>query len=325
MNKFNSVKIASLVFDAAIDGIQKLRDSLGGDFNQLVDSISNINGKVVVSGMGKSGHVARKIAATLASTGTPAFFVHLGEASHGDLGMIARDDLLILLSNSGETRELHDIINYAKRFSIKIASFVGKAKSSLAVASDFALILPPIQEALGSAAPTTSTTMMLTLGDALAIALSEKKGFDREAFQVFHPGGRLGASFVKVSQIMHGRDKIPCILPDTKFDEVIQKMTDYKLGCAIVIDKEWNLYGIITDGNLRRHLAPQIFSMSAGNLATKNPLTINENKFALEALDIMNQRAVTSLIVEDNHKKIVGLVHIHDCLRIGAMPNVNAK
>jgi arabinose-5-phosphate isomerase len=271
--------------------------------------------------MGKSGLIAKKISATLSSTGTSSYFVHPGEASHGDLGIISRDDMVLLLSNSGETSELKDIINYTKRFNIKLACMVRNGKSSLAEEADIKIVIPASPEALDFEAPTTSTTMMLVLGDALALTLLEKKGFTREDFRIFHPGGRLGASFVKVKNIMHIGNKVPLIYENSGVPEIISVMTEKGFGCVAVLDKKDFLTGIITDGNLRRHICPEMMELFAKDIMTKSPITIKPDSLSVEALDLMNRKAITNLIVtEQNSHKVSGILHIHDCLRTGASP-----
>lgn len=310
---------AEKTIKAEIKGLESLLDFLGDNFVGAVDAILKSKGRVIVSGMGKSGHIGNKIAATMASTGTASFFIHPGEASHGDLGMIAKDDIVILLSNSGETKELKDIIYYCKRFLIPIIGVVRRADSELANASDFPLVLPEIPEASSDIkAPTTSTTMMLALGDALAIALMEAKGFSNKDYGVFHPGGKLGAEFIKVKDLMRKGKDLPIVNLDAKIEEVLLEMTSKHLGCTGVVDKEKNLIGIITDGDLRRHINKDFMNLSAEELMTKNPLVIEENSIAVGAVALMNEKKITSLFVVKD-KKIIGILHIHDCLRAGVV------
>jgi arabinose-5-phosphate isomerase len=315
------VVLARAVLEAEVQGLKELGDSLDRKFVELVELIYKVKGRVIVSGMGKSGHIARKIAATLASTGTPAFFVHPGEASHGDLGMINGDDVVILLSNSGETKELIDIINYVERFRIPLVAFVRNVSSSLAQAADIAIIFPKTPEALEFDAPTTSTTMMLALGDAMAITLLEKKGFSKDDFGTFHPGGRLGAKFVKVGQLMHTGDEIPVGKLDDKMSKIIISMSEKSFGCICIINTKGEVEGIITDGNLRRHMSSNLLAMTAKEVMTKDPVTTSSDSLAVKALDLMNQKNITSLLVtEKGGKKIEGILHIHDCLRSGVNP-----
>ena len=291
--------------------------SLGPAFLDALDIIAKTNGRVIVSGMGKSGHVGRKIAATLASTGTPAFFVHPGEASHGDLGMITKADTLFMLSNSGETTELADLVAFASRFSIPIISVTSVRKSTLAEAANAALILPDSPEACPMGlAPTTSTTMMLALGDAIAVALLERHQFSPTDFHTLHPGGKLGKKLLKVSDIMHGNDELPLIAPDVPMAEALLVMTTKRFGCVGIIEKGGAFLGIITDGDLRRHMDPTLLIEPAGNVMTKSPATISPNALASEALAIMNTRSITNLFVLDGNYP-VGIIHIHDCLRAG--------
>ncbi|MGC2854764.1 KpsF/GutQ family sugar-phosphate isomerase [Novispirillum sp. DQ9] len=299
------------------DALRALADSLDGAFTAAVESLAAITGRVVVSGMGKSGHVARKIAATLASTGTPAFFVHPGEASHGDLGMVTRDDAVVALSNSGETPELADIIAYTRRFAIPLVGMTGRPGSTLAQASDHALVLPPAAEAcpLGLA-PTTSTTMMLALGDALAVALLERNGFTAADFRVFHPGGKLGQRLLKVADLMHRSDELPLVSPDTPMSEALVVMSGRGFGSLGIVDDAGALIGIVTDGDLRRHMAPDLLAQPVGRVMTANPRVVEPTQLAAEALQIMNARKITTFFVVADGRP-VGLLHIHDLLRAG--------
>jgi arabinose-5-phosphate isomerase len=309
---------AKKTIEAEISGLNALLEFLGDSFVKAVETILQSKGRVIVSGMGKSGHIANKIAATMASTGTAAFSIHPGEASHGDLGMITKDDVVILLSNSGETKELKDIIYYCKRFSIPTIGIVRRQDSELANASDTPLVLPEIPEATSIKAPTTSTTMMLALGDALAIALMEAKGFSNIDYGVFHPGGKLGAEFIKVKDLMRTNKDLPLIGQDAKIEEVLLEMTSKHLGCAGVIDKAGNLAGIITDGDIRRHINKDFMNLSAAELMTKNPTVIEEQTLAIQAVALMNEKKITNLFVVTNQKAI-GILHIHDCLRAGVV------
>lgn len=300
------------------DALTALAASLDGAFSRALDTLAGVTGRVVVTGMGKSGHVARKIAATLASTGTPAFFVHPGEASHGDLGMIAREDAVIALSNSGETHELSDVVAYSRRFAIPLIGITRRAGSSLAEQSDVALILPPAPEAcpLGLA-PTTSTTMMLALGDALAVALLERRGFTASDFKDLHPGGQLGRALLKVADVMHKGDDLPLCRLDSPLSDVILEMTTKRLGCVGVLDEAGGLAGVITDGDLRRHLKPELLAERADSIMSPRPKTIRPRALVVEALREMNAKQITSLFVIEADRPL-GVVHIHDCLRAGA-------
>jgi arabinose-5-phosphate isomerase len=273
---------------------------------------------VIVSGMGKSGHIARKIAATMASTGTPAQFVHPGEASHGDLGMITRHDVCIMLSNSGETAELADEIGHAKRFEIPLIAITKNANSTLGKAADVTLVLPDQPEACSMGmAPTTSTTMQLALGDALAVALMKLRGFDRDSFLVNHPGGKLGAQLLKVESIMHAGAALPVVGIDTAMSEALLEMTAKGFGVAAVVT-DGQLVGIITDGDLRRNM-DNLMDQTAGTVATMGPLTVTPDMLASEALGIMNRKTVSALMVVNRAGALQGLLHIHDILRAGVV------
>jgi len=315
-DKISYIQSAKKTIQAEIDGLNSLLEFLGDSFIKSVETILQSKGRVIVSGMGKSGHIAVKIAATMASTGTTAFSIHPGEASHGDLGMITKEDVVLLLSNSGETKELKDIIYYCKRFSIPIIGMVRRQDSELANASDVSLILPEIPEATSIKAPTTSTTMMLALGDALAIALMEAKGFSNKDYGIFHPGGKLGAEFIKVKDLMRKQKDLPIVHKEANIEEVLLEMTSKHLGCTGVKGEEGNLIGIITDGDLRRHINKDFMNLSAENLMTKNPTVIEEKTLAVEAVALMNKKKITNLFVVANQKAI-GILHIHDCLRAG--------
>lgn len=312
-----NIKIARKVLDAEIEGIKALEDALDNNFDQAVEMILKLKGKLVISGMGKSGHIARKIAATFASTGTPAIFVHPAEASHGDLGMVTKDDICILLSNSGETAELRDIIFYCKRFSIPIIAMVRRSGSTLVEAAEIPFVLPNTPEASPVAAPTTSTTMMLAWGDALSMAVMHRKGFSNEDFGIFHPGGKLGSQFIKVEQLMKKGDDLPVVSASETMDHVLLEITKKSLGCAVLCDDAGIVKGIITDGDLRRHMSDIIINKTAGEVASEGPKTICPTTLAVEALAIMNEKNITSLIVADESKKLKGIVHIHQILSAG--------
>ena len=301
-----------------VEGLNAVAAALDGTFLALVEKIVGLRGRVIISGMGKSGHIGRKIAATLSSTGTPAFFVHPSEASHGDLGMIAPDDLVICLSNSGETHELRDIIAYTRRFRIPLVGMVRRESSVLADAADIAIILPEVPEGSPVGAPTTSTTMMLAYGDALAMALLEKRGFTKEDFGVYHPGGKLGTQFIRVSDLMHSGDELPLVSPETPMQQVLITMTAKRFGCAAVVDGQGVLQGLITDGDLRRHMDTGLIGKTAAAVMTRNPVTITPHMLAAEALGIMNGKNITTLFALENNKP-AGILHIHDCLRAGIL------
>ncbi len=317
MKSTTDVEVARRVLNLEAEGLHALAESLDGNFGQAVQLLAGAKGRIIVSGMGKSGHIARKIAATFASTGAPAQFVHPGEASHGDLGMIARDDAALLMSNSGETAELKDLIAYTKRFSIPTIGISSRAGSALLEAADVSLLLPATPEACPMGlAPTTSTTMTLALGDALAVALMERKGFSPDQYQVLHPGGSLGQSLIRVEDIMNTGDALPLVPEDTPMSEVLLVMTAKGFGCAGVFDQNGFVRGVITDGDLRRNMKPELFEMRADQVMTANPKTIRRNALAAEALGMMNANAITFLFVMENEMP-VGILHLQDCLRAG--------
>ena len=295
-----------------------MADSLGDEFAKACDLMVNTSGRVVISGMGKSGHIGNKIAATLASTGTPSFFVHPSEASHGDLGMITKDDVCIVISNSGETAELHGLLAYLTRFAIPFIAMTKKADSTLARQSTVALLLPNAPEACSvGMAPTTSTTCTLAMGDALAVAVMRMKGFAKEDFHTFHPGGKLGAQFVRVRDVMHTGDELPRVPADMAMGDVLVEMSAKGFGVAGVVGGDDALQGVITDGDLRRNL-DGLMDRNAGETATISPKTAEADMLLTEAMAIMNERNISALPVLDDAGKFVGLIHIHDCLRAGA-------
>ncbi|MFJ1291832.1 SIS domain-containing protein [Paracoccus yeei] len=305
---------ARRVIRIEIDGLQALAAGLDDSFDRAIEIILAARGRVVVSGMGKSGHVGRKIAATLASTGTPAQFVHPGEASHGDLGMVTENDVALVLSNSGETPELADLIAHTRRFSIPLIGVASRPGSTLLRQSDVALVLPAAPEACGSGiVPTTSTTMTMALGDALAIALMEHRKFTPEHFRTFHPGGKLGAKLSRVGDLMH-RD-IPLVAEGAPMSEALLVISQKGFGVTGVTDAQGALSGIITDGDLRRHMQG-LLDLRAEQVMTRGPRTISPDKLAEEALAQMQDRKITSLFAVEGDRP-VGLLHIHDFLRTG--------
>lgn len=294
-----------------------MRDGLGAPFVAAVDTIRQARGRVIVTGMGKSGHVARKIAATLASTGTPAFFVHAAEASHGDLGMITSDDVMLVLSWSGETEELTDLINYSRRFGIVLIAVTVSAESTLGKAADVVLALPQAREACPhNLAPTTSSLMQLALGDALAIALLESRGFTAVDFSVFHPRGKLGAALKFVRDLMHPDEAVPLIGYGAPMSEAIVEMSAKGFGCVAVTDAGGKLAGVITDGDLRRHMRGDLLQARVEEVMTASPKTVRPDQLASEALQLLNASKITALIVVDAGRP-VGIVHFHDLLRAG--------
>jgi len=313
----NDLAAARRVLRLEAEALRSMSEALDGAFTDAVEILFAVTGRVVVTGMGKSGHIARKISATLASTGTPSHYVHPAEASHGDMGMIARSDAVLALSNSGETPELGDLVDYCRRFSIPLIALTGKPGSTLADNSDCALILPAIAEACPMGlAPTTSTTAMLAMGDALAVTLLERRGFTTEDFQVLHPGGKLGQGLLRVDDLMHADEELPLVGPHTAMSDVILTMTNKRFGCVGVVDGSGQLNGIVTDGDLRRHMSNDLLDSSAGAVMTRSPKTIRLGALASEALGTMNDNAITTLFVVDGGKP-VGILHIHDCLRAG--------
>ena len=320
-NSDHAVATARRVLKQEAQALTALAEVLNGDFVKVVERVFVLKGRVVVTGMGKSGHIARKIAATFASTGTPALFVHPGEAGHGDLGMITPDDAVLALSNSGEAAELDAIVAYSRRFAIPLFCITGGADNTLARAADLALVLPPEPEACPMGlAPTTSTTMMLALGDALAVALMERRGFSEEEYRTFHPGGQLGRVLLKVSGVMHDGDALPLVKRDTPMSEALLVMTQRGFGCAGVVDGKGHLVGIITDGDLRRHMGSGFMESRADSVMTPNPHTIGPDALAAEALGQMNMsdRPFTAMFVVQGRKPI-GIVSVHDLLRAGVM------
>ena len=311
---------ARRVLRTAADALTSLGEALDGEFTRAIDTIVAAQGRVMVSGMGKSGHIARKIAATLSSTGTPAYFVHPAEASHGDLGAITRQDVLLMLSWGGETAELTDLITYAKRFGIPLIGIASNADSTLMQAADVKLALPRAQEACPMGlAPTTSTTMMLGLGDALAVALMERKGFSADQYRDLHPGGSLGRALIRVSDLMHAGDEVPLAREDATMREVLLIMSEKRFGCVGIVKDDGALTGIITDGDLSRHIDGDNFlGRSARQVMTKNPKIAHPDQLAAEALAFMNEKKITRLFVlPESGRQPVGILHIHDCLRAG--------
>lgn len=310
---------AQRVLHLEADAIYQLAQGLDETFEAVLVLLLDTKGRVILSGIGKSGHIANKIASTLSSTGTPAFYVHPSEASHGDLGMITQDDTLIVLSYSGDTAELSDIISYTKRFDISLVAITRKADSLLAKAAQHTLLLPSAPEACPMGlAPTTSTTLMLALGDALAIALLKRKDFSEKDFKKFHPGGRLGRKLLHVSDIMRPYNDLPLVTPDTLMSDALVEMTEKGFGCIGVLGTGKKLIGIVTDGDLRRHMSPTLLSQKVEDIMTKSPQTIFSSTLAVEALGLMNRKGITHLFVLDQvTSQLMGLFRLHDCLREG--------
>jgi len=317
-----AIEIARRVIQTEIDGLEQLAASLSQDFAKAVDALNKIKGRLILTGVGKSGHVARKIAATLASTGTPAFYVHPTEASHGDMGMITQDDAVIALSRSGETRELSDMLAFSQRFNIPLIAITADANSTLAKAAHHRLILPPAPEACAETqAPTTSTTLQMALGDALAITLLETKGFTADDFKRFHPGGKLGASLLTVQDIMHGVDALPLLDDQANVETAAKIMSEKGFGCVGICQQgEDRLIGIITDGDLRRHLTGErnIAGQLVTDIMTPDPKTAQPNEPAARALRRMtaqNVQIMQLFVIQDSRP--VGIVHMHDFLKAG--------
>ena len=324
MKSFN--KIAAEVIETEIDGLNALIDVLGSKdspfaaaFNAAVERCAALQGRLIATGMGKSGHVARKIAATFASTGTPASFVHPAEASHGDLGMISRDDLILALSYSGETAELSDILAYSRRFAIPLIVMTGGEASTLARAGDVCLILPEATEACAvTRAPTTTTTMMMALGDALAVAVLRQKGVTAQDFHAYHPGGRLGAALKRVTDLMHHKEMPLCSGGDS-VERAVEIITAGSFGCVGVLDNEGRLAGMITDGDLRRHFSRPLRDETAADIMTRNPHVVGEDSVAADALALFSDRKITAVFIVDEERRPKGLLHVHDCLSVGVM------
>lgn len=327
-NSFDSERLLAAMRRAVSlerDALDLLVDSLGRSAIEALKIMRSIKGRVICSGVGKSGHVARKIAATLASTGTPAQFVHPTEASHGDLGMITTDDCVLALSNSGETRELNDLINYCQLSDVHLIGMTSRADSSLTQRSSVALLLPEAEEACGETkAPTTSTTLMMAYGDALAVALIEARGFTSVSFKRFHPGGALGSALgsalTRVSDMMHAGQELPLIGADAVMSEALAEMTTKGFGCVGVISDTGQLLGMVTDGDLRRHMSHHLVDQSVLKIMTTEPQTVTPNDQASVALRKMTvgERKITQLFVCDEANKPVGLLHIHDLLGFGS-------
>ena len=317
VNGVNDIAVARKLLDLEAEAIKKLSKQLDDNFLNATEILLKVRGRVIVTGMGKSGHIACKISSTLASTGSPSQFVHPGEASHGDMGMITRSDAVLALSNSGETPELGDLLDYSRRFNIPLIAITSNCDSTLAKNADCSLILPEMPEACPMGlAPTTSTTLMLAIGDALAVALLDRRKFTKQDFQVLHPGGKLGQALLRVDDIMHVGDDLPLTGPDEFMSDVILIMTNKMLGCAGVVNSQKKLLGVVTDGDLRRHMGKDLRNTSAAEVMTKNPKTIRTGALAAEALGIMNANSITVLFVI-NEGIPIGIVHMHDCLRAG--------
>lgn len=318
-NTHKFLETAKRVIRTEAAALGQLADGLGDGFAAAIELLLNVKGRVIVSGMGKSGHIGTKIAATLASTGTPAQFIHPAEASHGDLGMITQGDVVLMLSNSGETPELADMIAYTRRFNIPMIGVASRANSTLLKQADVTIVLPQADEACGTGVvPTSSTTMTLALGDALAVALMEHRRFTPEHFRNFHPGGKLGAQLSRVRDLMHKDEALPLVIGETPMSDTLIIISQKGFGVVGVTDKAGNLAGIVTDGDLRRHM-DGLLSLTAQEVMTKTPRTIAPDDLAEKAVALMNELKITCLFVVDpaHSQQAQGLLHIHDCLRVG--------
>lgn len=312
---------ARRVIRAEADALGTLADGLNGGFVEAIDAILAARGRVIVTGIGKSGHIARKIAATLASTGTPAQFVHPAEASHGDLGMVTKDDAVLAISNSGEAPELANLLAYTRRFSIPLIGLTSRAESTLSRQADIVLLMPVLPEACTTGkVPTTSTTMTLAMGDALAVALMEHRAFTSDDFREFHPGGKLGAQLARVGDLMHSGDTVPLAGTETPMSDCLLTISQKGFGVVGVLDDQGYLQGIVTDGDLRRNMAG-LLDKTAGQVMTTMPSTIGPDSLAEEAVALMNEKKITCLFVVDpaGSKTVTGILHIHDCLRAGVV------
>ena len=318
MKKNEIIKEAKKVLKIEINSAKTLNSSFNNAFYNVIKTIYNTKGRVIVSGIGKSGHIANKISATLSSTGTPSQFVHPTEASHGDLGSITKNDCILAISNSGQSNELNDLINYAKRFNITLLSISSNKKGILYKKSDHAILYKkPVEACSLNLAPTSSTTMSLILGDAIAVSLLKMRGFKKSNFGKFHPGGNLGKDLVKLSDIMHGPKELPLVKENELMAKALLVMTKKRFGCVGVINKSKKIVGVITDGDLRRNMKINIINMKASQVMTKKPELAKSNMLVGEALNLMNSKKITSLFVCINSKPI-GIIHIHDLLRLSS-------
>ena len=318
---------ARSVLQTEIDGLSALKDSIDESFDEAINVIDQMKnsggrGRLIVAGIGKSGHVGRKIAATLASTGTPAYFVHPGEASHGDMGMITEHDVVLMLSNSGENAELSDLIHYTRRYNIKLIAITSNPESSLGNHADICLLLPKAPEACPNGlAPTTSTTMMIALGDALAVSLLHRMGLTPEEYKVFHPGGKLGQRLMTIRELMIDYDGLPLVDENALMDKAVLMLSEKNLGSVLVIDKAGDLKGIITDGDLKRHMAADLLQRPVTDIMSTSPKSIQAGSLAVEAVNIMTKKPghyISSLIVMDG-QKLAGMIRLQDCIQAGLL------
>ena len=313
----NFIEIGKRVVRSEARALDELENGIGESFSDAIELILNVKGRVILSGMGKSGHIARKITATLTSTGTPAHFLHPAEASHGDLGMITNADVLVLLSNSGETPELANIISYSKRFKVPLIGIASNLNSSLLKNANIPILLPQTKEACNSGiVPTTSTTMALALGDAMAITIMEFRKFTPESFRTFHPGGNLGSALVTIENLMHKGRKIPRVFPGTSMVDVFLEMSKKGFGTVAIAKNKDVLVGVITDGDLRRNIE-DLMTKSCDQILTSNPHVVTKDMLASSALNLMNKHKISSVFVVNKKNQLLGILHIHDCLRAG--------
>lgn len=321
----NALESAQRTIQTEVDGLQELSKTLDDNFTKSVNMIhamkQDSRGRLIIAGIGKSGHIGNKIVATLASTGTPSFFVHPGEASHGDMGMITKDDIVLMISNSGENPELSDLMTYTRRFKIPLIAITSNSNSTLARHSDALLLMPQMPEACPNGlAPTTSTTMTLAIGDALAVALLEKMNLTPEQFGVFHPGGKLGKRLIPVNEVMHQKEDLPLVNTQATMDQVIVLLTEHNLGCVLISDDGQKVSGIVTDGDLKRHMDNDLLQKPVLDVMSKDPKTISEEALAVEALNVMTKtpnQYITSLIAVDEKGALSGLIRLQDCLQLG--------
>jgi len=319
------IQSARKTIQTEIEGMAKLSETLDDNFTKAIKTIHEMKqqrrGRLIVAGIGKSGHIANKIVATLASTGTPSFFVHPGEAAHGDLGMVTKDDVVLMISNSGEGPELAALITYTRRFNIPLIAITSNSNSALARHSDILLLTPQMPEACPNGlAPTTSTTVTLALGDAIAVALLEKMNLTPEQFGVFHPGGKLGKRLIPISEVMHPKEELPLINSSATMDQVIVLLTQHNLGCVLISDNGQTVTGIVTDGDLKRHMDGALLQKPVLDIMSKNPKTIAQTALAVEAVNVMTKtpnQYITSLVVTDEKGNLSGLIRLQDCLQLG--------
>lgn len=325
MADISALDSARKTIQTEINGLAELAKTLDDNFTNAIETIHNMKqtsrGRLIVAGIGKSGHIANKMVATLASTGTPSFFVHPGEAAHGDLGMVTKDDVVLMISNSGEGPELAALMTYTRRFDIPLIAITSNSHSALAQHSDILLLTPQMPEACPNGlAPTTSTTVTLALGDAIAVALLEKMDLTPEQFGVFHPGGKLGKRLTPISEVMHPKEELPLVNSQATMDQAIVLLTEHNLGCVLITDDGQNVTGIITDGDLKRHMDTDLLQKSVADVMSVNPKTISETSLAVEALKVMSgtpNQYITSLIATDDKGNLSGLIRLQDCLQLG--------